>query len=106
MGEMGAAAFKAQCLKVLERVRRTREEVVVTRRGVPVVRIVPVDVPPPTGRDVFFGFLAGECEIVGDIVSPVYSEAQWQEFDGLRRAQWKEWERSPSPRKRRPRTKR
>lgn len=42
MSQMGAARFKAECLQVMEKVRRTRREVVITKRGVPVAKIVPV----------------------------------------------------------------
>lgn len=39
---MAAAAFKAQCLAVLDRVEETGETVVVTRRGRAVAEVVPV----------------------------------------------------------------
>ena len=45
MTEIGAAEFKAHCLELLERVRRTREPLVVTKRGVPYAKLVPVDPP-------------------------------------------------------------
>ncbi len=38
---MTAAEFKDQCLKVMDRVKKTRREIVVTKRGKPVVRILP-----------------------------------------------------------------
>lgn len=42
---MQASAFKARCLAVLDDVARTRTEVVVTKHGKPVARLVPVDEP-------------------------------------------------------------
>ena len=45
MTQMGAAAFKARCLQVMEQVRQTRRPVTITKRGVPVVKVVPADPP-------------------------------------------------------------
>jgi len=52
MGEVQtvrASTFKAQCLALLDQVERTRVEIVVTKRGRPVARVVPLD-RPGTGR--------------------------------------------------------
>ena len=74
MRTMPAGKFKAQCLKVMDRVQATREPVVITKRGRPVARLVPVENP---GDDIF-GRLKGQFEIVGDIVSPVVSPDEWE----------------------------
>ena len=44
---VGAAKFKAECLALLDHVAATGEEIVVTKRGKPVARVVPVEEPPP-----------------------------------------------------------
>ena len=67
-----ASAFKARCLAVMKEVHATGEPVVVTKRGAPLVKVV----PPESGREPVFGFLAGQVEIVGDIESPVTSMKQ------------------------------
>jgi prevent-host-death family protein len=66
MKEIGAAAFKARCLTLLEDVRSTRQPLTITKRGKPMARLVPVD----DGKDDFIGHLAGVFKIVGDIESP------------------------------------
>lgn len=71
--------FKATCLAVLERVRRTGASVVVTRRGEPIAEIVPPSAPPPTVK--WIGSLKGTARIVGDIVAPVVADDEW---DALR----------------------
>jgi prevent-host-death family protein len=43
---MTAAKFRAECLQVLDTVASARTEVLVTKRGKPVARIVPVGEPP------------------------------------------------------------
>jgi len=67
MKQMRASAFKARCLTVMKEIQATGEPVVVTKRGTPVVKVVPV-VPE---KSELFGFMAGEFKIVGDIESPV-----------------------------------
>ena len=73
MREMGAAEFKTHCLQVMDKVRRTRSEVIVTKHGVPIVRVVAADVPGPFK----LGTLAGSFETRGDIVSSPLSDEQW-----------------------------
>jgi prevent-host-death family protein len=76
MQSIPISKFKATCLAVLERVRRTGEPVCVTRRGVPVAEIVP-STPPPT-PDSWLGQLAGTGRIVSDLVAPVAAEGEWE----------------------------
>jgi len=42
---VGAAEFKARCLELIDQVRESRTEYVVTRHGEPVAQLVPVDAP-------------------------------------------------------------
>lgn len=74
--EMAISKFKATCLAVLERVRRTRKPIVVTRFGEPVARVVP---PPPAARPRdWLGAMEGTAEIVGDIVQPATDTEDWE----------------------------
>jgi prevent-host-death family protein len=74
MKTMPAGQFKARCLKVMDSVRSTREPVVITKRGRPVAKLVPVDGQP----DDVFGCMRGEVEIAGDIVSPAVPLEDWE----------------------------
>jgi prevent-host-death family protein len=40
---VGAAEFKARCLELVDRVKETRSEYVITRHGRPVARLVPAE---------------------------------------------------------------
>jgi prevent-host-death family protein len=42
MNRVGITEFKAKCLGMIEEVRKTRSPLIVTRRGLPVVTIVPM----------------------------------------------------------------
>jgi prevent-host-death family protein len=67
---MSAADFKAKCLDVLDQVAERRESVVVTKRGKPVARVVPIINRPKS----LWGAMKGELEIRGDIVGPLAVE--------------------------------
>lgn len=73
MKVMAAGAFKAKCLAVMDEVRTKRVPVVITKRGKPVVKIVPAET---TGDDIF-GFFKGKGKIRGNIVKPVLSLREW-----------------------------
>ncbi len=67
--------FKATCLAVLERVRRTGTSVLVTRRGVPVAEINP---PSPASVDSdWMGSMRTTATIVGDLVAPIAAD-DWE----------------------------
>ena len=72
MEEVSISEFKAKCLAILERVRKTRKPVRITRFGKPVAEVV---APSPV-KDVaeWIGSMTGQMEILGDIVSPVIDE--------------------------------
>ena len=63
MKTIPAAAFKAQCLTLMEDVRSTRRPLVITKRGKPVAKLVPMDEP----KDDFIGRLKGVFEVAGDL---------------------------------------
>jgi prevent-host-death family protein len=76
MKTMTAGAFKANCLAVMDEVQAKRETVVITKRGKPVAKLVPIGLD----KDEIFGFLAGKAKITGDIVSPALSPEEWGEL--------------------------
>lgn len=51
---ISASNFKAHCLALLDDVALTGEEVVVTKRGRPVARLVAIDAPQPLAGSVTF----------------------------------------------------
>ena len=68
--------FKARCLAILEKVRRTGRPVMITRRGDPVAEIVP---PSPThSEETWLGSAIGTGHIVGDLIAPASDEREWE----------------------------
>lgn len=69
MEEVSISEFKAKCLAIIERVRKTKKPVRITRHGKPVAELMP---PLPTAKDRdWIGSMEGKIKITGDIVSPV-----------------------------------
>jgi len=64
---IAAGEFKARCLQLMEDVNRDGVELVITKRGRPVAKLVPV--VPPAATDII-GALRGTVRVLGDIVSP------------------------------------
>jgi prevent-host-death family protein len=73
MKTIPAGTFKARCLAIMDEVQTKRQAVVITKRGKPVAKLVPVD----NAKDDIFGFLKGKGKIVGDVVSPIISPEEW-----------------------------
>ncbi len=70
---IAAGEFKAKCLKLLDEVAEMRTTLVITKRGKPVARVVPV---PSEVRVDPFGAMRGSGVIVGDIISSL--ENEWE----------------------------
>ena len=75
MEEMAISKFKATCLAVLERVRKTGEPVLITRFGHPIAEIVAPGAFRPIRR---LGTMSGSGRIIGDIVGPIGDESDWE----------------------------
>ena len=65
-----ASEFKAKCLKLMDEVADGGGEIVITKNGRPVSRLVPYREKP----DSLFGRNREHIEILGDIVSPMPPE--------------------------------
>ena len=59
-----AGKFKAECLGLIDQVATTRESFIVTKRGRPIVEIIPVRIRPAAP-------LRGSVIVHGDIVGPI-----------------------------------
>ena len=68
-----ASEFKAKCLKLMDEVAETGEEIVITKNGRPTARLVAYVERPKT----LFGIDRGKLEILGDIISPI--DDDWEE---------------------------
>jgi prevent-host-death family protein len=73
MKKMAAGAFKVHCLAVMDEVAAKREAVIITKRGKPVAKLVPIE----KETDDIFGFFKGKGTITGDVVAPALTPEEW-----------------------------
>jgi prevent-host-death family protein len=73
--KINAAAFKAQCLKLIDEVADSGEPITITKRGKAKVQLVAVREKPKT----LWGATKGTFKIVGDIVGPIVDPEEWDE---------------------------
>ncbi len=77
--EVSISQFKATCLALLDKVKRTKKPILVLRKGEPIAQVIP---PPPAPIPAsWVGSFSGTGEIRGDIVAPASDSQEW---DALR----------------------
>jgi prevent-host-death family protein len=75
-----ASEFKAKCLQLMDQVADSGDEIVITKNGLPISRLVPYRPKPQS----LFGIDRGRIEILGDIIEPL--DARWEADTG--KAAW------------------
>ena len=63
---MPAGIFKAKCLHLMDEVQKSHMEIVITKFGKPVAKLVPIEEIKPKS---LFGCMKGTLKIHGDIMS-------------------------------------
>ena len=72
MEKITAGEFKAKCLQLMNYVSQTHEELLITKRGIPIAKMVPIDKPKNP-----FGFLKDTVILKEDIVCDSIGET-WE----------------------------
>lgn len=75
--QISASEFKKHCLNLIDEVKSKHSSFVVTKRGKPVARIVPLENDNTKEPRSFFGFMKGKATIKDDIVN-FSSELDWE----------------------------
>ena len=68
---IAAGEFKEKCLKLMDEVHSTHLPLIITKRGVPIVKLVPVEEKPVR----LFGLQKNSVTIISDIIAPL--EENW-----------------------------
>jgi prevent-host-death family protein len=71
--------FKSTCLSLLEKVKRTGQPILVTKRGEPIALITPP--PEPEKPASWLGAFQGTGRILGDIVRPASDVKEWEALE-------------------------
>lgn len=69
---IGAGEFKAKCLQLMNEVHDKHATITITKRGVPIAKLVPIEEKPLD----LFGCMQGSVYIAGDIIVPI--EIKWE----------------------------
>jgi prevent-host-death family protein len=67
MQTVKASEFKAKCLRFMDEVNQTGEEIVITKNGKPVSILKPYRTPPAT----LFGLHKGKIQSQDDLIAPL-----------------------------------
>ena len=78
VGTIGAAAFKARCLQIMDRVSETGAEVTITKHGRPVAKLVPVGTR--AGQPSLLGSCRETLVIFDDDLIPS-TEDEWVDWE-------------------------
>ena len=68
MVKMPAGEFKAKCLKLMDHVKDAHEEIIITKHGKPVAKLIPIE--EKKAKSVF-GYLKGTMKFPADITKPI-----------------------------------
>ena len=69
---VSASEFKTHCLRLMDQVQRERREIIITKHGRPVARLLPFDASVPD----ILGCMRGAVSHYGDLTSPI--EEKWE----------------------------
>lgn len=70
-----AGEFKASCLELMDIVKQEHIEYIITKRGVPIAKLVPIEEVKTTP----FGCMQGTIVHMGDLISPI--DVEWNVDD-------------------------
>lgn len=79
---VGAAQFKAECLKLIDEMSRDRQPVIITKRGKPVAVLNPIAAEEKLHRDSLFGAMKGTVLSFDDPFGPAYDKPWDSEQEG------------------------
>ena len=74
--EISAAEFRANCFKILDNIKLTHKEVIITKRGKPIAKLT--HVAQQKEKDPLFGSMEGLVETMGDLTEPVIGADEWE----------------------------
>jgi prevent-host-death family protein len=68
-----AGEFKAKCLQLMDDVHTAHGDIIVTKRGVPMVRVIPFEQPKPRPFRSVLG-RSKPIQVVDDLIAPLPEE--------------------------------
>lgn len=80
---IAAGDFKQGCLALIDQVAESKDEIVITKRGKPVARLVPLEDPREHERNLLAAWRGRARQLVSDdeLIEPSGSLARWAALD-------------------------
>jgi prevent-host-death family protein len=69
--------FRQDLFKILDKVNKTHNEVIITKRGKPIAKIVHINDMDCT-KDPLIGAMKGQGKTIGDLTQPVMDSVDWE----------------------------
>ena len=74
--EINAVQFRANCFKILDEVQQNHKEVIITKRGKPIAKLV--HIVKENDKDPLLGAMPGVIETMSDLTEPVLDPDVWE----------------------------
>lgn len=74
--QISSVEFRSKCFKLLDQIEENHVEIVITKRGKPVAKLVHFD--SDNAKDPLVGALIGVGRTAGDLTEPVVDSGDWE----------------------------
>lgn len=74
--KINAVQFRANCFKILDEVKQSHKEVIITKRGKPIAKLVHID--QDNAKDPLLGAMEGIGRSLGDLTEPAMNHTDWE----------------------------
>ena len=74
--EINAVQFRANCFKILDEVQQNHKEVIITKRGKPIAKLV--NITNENDKDPLLEAMPGVIETMSDLTEPVLDPDVWE----------------------------
>lgn len=74
--EINSTEFRANCAEILEQVKTTHKEVIITKWGKPIAKLV--HFVEGEEKDPLLGSMEGLVDTVGDLTQPIIDADAWE----------------------------
>ena len=74
--QISSVEFRSKCFKLLDKIEKNHVEIVITKRGKPVAKLIHFD--SDNSKDPLIGALVGVGRTVGDLTAPMVDSDDWE----------------------------
>lgn len=74
--KINAVQFRANCFKILDEVKQSHKEVIITKRGKPIAKLVHIS--QDKTKDPLLGAMEGLGHSMGDLTKPMLNHTEWE----------------------------